>query len=656
MVFRWQNLGRNPGRSTGQLPSVLWLWLITAAILTSASPAHSIASTACLPAARNKPAQTDARPAPAISYTLGIDARRPRHFKVHMTAPRTSPRSVEFAIPAWTPGYYQILHYESSIDTVRAQDETGRTLSVSHPSVRVWSVATTKASGRTISLDYDVAGSDKGLGFFGCMLDNTRKSGYINGAGAFMYIEGLTNVPVSLTLELPSGWKNAVPLDPAGANSYLAASYDDLIDSPLQLGAFDSFSFQVAATPFRCIVAGNRLANRTKVTHALASIASEAIAVFRSVPFRQYFFIFHIGEAGFTGGLEHRNSTVIHLDDPIADGDDDEFLTTSAHELFHAWNVKRIRPVGLGPFDYSQTVRTPSLWFAEGVTDYYADLLPVRAGLRAPEWFAEQMVQHIRQLDTTASRLRVTLEQASSRAWEGQSEGFGGLSYYLKGGLVGCFFDLHIRAETHGERSLDDVMRELDRTFGARGVPYPPTALLETISRAAGRDQSTLYRKYVSGTDEIAWNDVLPGAGFLLTRQADGYLGASFGPVKPDDETDDREEGDRPAVVERVDADYPAAAMDLRPGDQLLEIDGRQVDFGLVGAIVRSLPAGVPVRILVKRHGRVLALLGHAGTQYSHHVLLLRPDDVRYPESRRTLQNLFGPHGNAVATALKNQR
>ena len=202
--------------------------------------------------------------------------------------------------------------------------------------------------------------------------------------------------------------------------------------------------------------------------------------MFGSVPFRQYAFIFHIGEEGFEGGLEHRSSTVIHLEDTLADGNDDEFLATCAHELLHAWNVKQIRPEGLGPFDYSRIVRTPSLWFAEGVTDYYADLIPVRAGLRTPDWFTQQLVQRIARLDSTVARGQVTLEQASLHAWEGQSEGYAGLSYYIKGSLAGAFFDLRVRELSGGERSLDDVMRSMDEMYGQRDVPYP--------SRGARRD------------------------------------------------------------------------------------------------------------------------------------------------------------------------
>jgi predicted metalloprotease with PDZ domain len=584
----------------------------------------------------------DAAPAgPSVVYNLRVDPMRPHRYSIRVTAPRPEAPTLDFAIPAWTPGYYQIMHFENGIDSVRARDETGRALAVSHSARRLWTVSTSGAIGRTISLTYDVAGSDKGYGFFGSMLDSRRQIGYINGPSAFMYIPTLMQASVTLTVSMPVQWRCATPLRLIGSSVYTARNYDELVDSPIQLGDFDSFEFAVGAIPFRCILVGDRHVDAARVSAALARIAHEAIGVFGSAPFKQYLFFFHIGDAGFAGGLEHHDSTVIHLDDPIADGNDDEFLTTAAHELFHAWNVKRLRPAGLGPFDYDQAVRTPSLWFAEGVTDYYADLLPVRAGLRSTAWYAQQLVDRIRQLDSTPARVRVTLEQASRQAWEGQSEGFGGLSYYLKGSLVGCFFDLRIRIASHGDRCLDDVLRDLYHVYGQHDHAYPDGALLEALNRVSRLDMTADYRKYVAGVEDIAWNEVLPQAGYRLYRQADGYLGVSFVPDKPEDETDDRDVTDRPAIVQRIEADYPAARMDLRTDDRIVTIDGRPVNYGLAGAVIRSLPAGVPVRIVVERHGRTLELLGETTTQYSHETLGFEPIGAMTQTTGRILAGIF---------------
>jgi predicted metalloprotease with PDZ domain len=237
------------------------------------------------------------------------------------------------------------------------------------------------------------------------------------------------------------------------------------------------------------------------------------------------------------------------------------------------------------------------------------------------------------------------LEQASLQAWEGASEGYDGLSYYLKGGLVGFYLDLRLRNGTQGSMSLDDVMRELYETYGRRDLPYPATAIEAAIAKVSGLNLSHEYRRYVAGTDDIAWEEVLPQAGFRMTRQADGFVGASFMPSLPADETDESDETDRSAIVQRVEPGYPAAKMDLRPGDRLVAIDGKEVTYGVAGAMVRSLPAAVPIRFVVVRRGKTLELHGEVGTQYSHHTLTFAPHNEQTVQSRRILLDMFASRG-----------
>jgi predicted metalloprotease with PDZ domain len=608
-----------------------------------------IAASVCwqLPAAAS--AHSARRSSPTVDYFLSVNPQRPGHFTVRISVPVPTAPSVEFDIPAWTPGYYQILHFETGIDHVRAEDERGHSLHVSHTASRAWTVASDPGSGHRISLTYDVAGSDKGYGFFGSELNLKRETGYINGASALMYVVPLQQSPVTLALSMPDGWQCATTLSKRDASAFTAESYDELIDSPIQLGRFASFGFRVGNIPFQCVLVGDQRANQARIASTLARIAREAIGVFGDAPFRRYTYFFHIGEEGFFGGLEHHDSTVIHLEDPLAEGDDDEFLTTCAHELFHAWNVKHLRPMGLGPFDYAGIVRTPSLWFAEGVTDYYADLIPVRAGLRTPEWFTHQLLQRMQQLDSTPARTRVTLEQASNQAWEGNSEGVDGLSYYTKGSLVAFYLDLRIREITRGSKSLDDLMQGLDRDFGRRNRPYPIDAISVMLSAVASLDLSPEYRSLVAGTSDIGWNTVLPGAGLLLDRQADAFLGVSFVPEASPDEWDQTPDADRPALVQRVEAGFPAERMGLHAGDRIVSIAGRAATYGLAGALIRSLPAGAPVTIVVMRLGVATKVTGETGIQYSHHALKLLPDAQRTTTSRTLLNDLFSSRAQTVA-------
>ena len=668
---------------------------------------------------------------PSVSQsirTLQTPAEQPLHYAVSIHAPdptsgaangnpqlhvtikvtRTAQAPIDFAIPAWTPGYYQILHYENDIHNVSAQEATGRFLTVSHPSERVWRVESTALSSspsspataaapalRTfITLSYDVNAHDEGLGFFGTSLDLHNQHGYINGASALMYPVGHTQAPCTLSLDVPTGWQIATPMEPASPNliepgslslgntgasrkesntnspspndsgapnkgvsanspspseeraarrgvgvRFQAATYDEMIDCPLQLGKFDTLDFQESGVDFQCVVVGRQTSVSEGVRNSLQRITHAAIAVFGSAPFTRYRFIYHIGGGGFYGGLEHHNSTVIHLGTGLGSGANEDFLSVSAHEFFHAWNVKRLHPAALGPFDYAQPVRTSALWFAEGVTDYYAQLLLVRSGLKTRDWFWRDMLRRIEQLDHTPARVRVPLRDASTHAWEGGSEGFDGLSYYLKGSLVGLYFDLRLRALTHNRAGLDDVMRRLDAAYGSQNLPYPEDALAAAISAVAHQDLQMEYARLINSVEEIDWNPVLQSAGLQLQRDTAPFLGVRL--------AEEQGNGQPGALIETVEAGHAAARMGLRAGDRLLSVEGKSVSLANFSAVVHSLTPLGPVSLLVQRRGETFPLDGKVGTVYEHHRLMPLPVGQMSPaqqaEARELQTTLFAP-------------
>jgi predicted metalloprotease with PDZ domain len=376
--------------------------------------------------------------------------------------------------------------------------------------------------------------------------------------------------------------------------------------------------------------------DRARLIAALSRIAHAGIQLFGSTPFRRYLFFYHVGGGGFYGGLEHRSSTVIHMGDPIRGAGEDGFLTTTAHEFFHAWNVKRLRPAVLGPFDYTQPVHTGALWWAEGVTDYYAQLLLVRAGLRSRDWFLKVFTDRIAELDTTPARVRVTLEEASRNAWEGGSIGYDGLSYYLKGSLVGFYFDLRLRELTGGRKSLDDVMRALDARYGRHDIGYPEEGLLNTLNDVARADLTTEYTRYVRGTDEIYWDRVLTQAGLSLHRDRVAYLGVRLvnAPPPPDNTTP-------PAIVESVLPGFAAANMALQAGDKILRINGTAVTAGTLGDLVRALPPIRPLTLDIERDNAPLTLNGDSGLAYINHALTVLPEGQIPDSARRLRASLF---------------
>jgi len=598
------------------------------------------------PLARALPT-TPVRPAQPISYSLTTEDAKSGLFQVQITLPVAGSHPIDFAIPAWTPGYYQILHYEAKIENVSAHDGTGSVLTVAHPSPRIWEV-TPHSPNTPLFLMYSVHADDQGQGFFGSTL--TQTTGYVNGASAFMLVTGQSSLPINLSVNLPLGWHIASPLSESGGrvqpdsnlHRFRAENYDELIDCPLQFGLFDAAEFRQDGVDFHCIFVGKHEADKRQITAKLAQTVHAAIRVFGNAPFHHYYFIYHIDNGSeFYGGLEHRNSTVIHLGAPLHAGDDDDFLVTSAHEFFHAWNVKRIRPEGLGPFDLSQPVRTPSLWFAEGVTDYYASLLPYRAGLRSRDWFLKDLEGRIAELDSTSARVRVSLALASNNAWEGMSAGFDGLNYYLKGSLVGFYFDLRIRELTQGAKSLDDVMRLLDARFGSHDRAYTDSDLLAAINAVSQSDLAAEYRSYIHATDEIAWEEPLRKGGLLLHREAQSALGIHLdGNAKPDASPLSHDAQLPLAIVDTVEQGLSGAAMGLQAGDRILKLNSEAVTLTSLVPMLHKLPPHSPITLLVQRGDRQITLTGKTDMQFSNHRLTSLPEAQQTPDSLRILEGL----------------
>ena len=433
----------------------------------------------------------------------GIDFQ-PTNKQVQVTIQLDSPNKVEtFRIPAWSPGYYQIAKYQDGLSNVEAKATDGLNLSVTSDGPRAWKVQDPEL--KPYTLTYSVAGNDPGLGFFGTAVHD--QDGFVNGASAFMNVDGRIKEPAHLRILTPPGWDVATPLDPGVDGDLVANGYDELIDSPIQAGRFVRKTFVAGGIPFQVIYVspdGQIRADLDAETDRFSKLVTPALALFDGAPFKRYTFYIHLAPGSFSGGLEHRACTVIDIQNSRPFLIDD----LATHEYFHAWNIKNIRPAVLGPFDYTKEVRTDNLWFGEGVTDYYAKLTAYQSGLDDVQWLYEQLTQELAILQHSRSRSKYTLAQASRGAWEGESEGLGDLSYYDKGLLVGLVLDSEIRDATHGEKSLDDVMRLL---FDEHHLPLPGYAegeIREKVNLIAGVDMSSVYDTMVYTTKEMPFKEL----------------------------------------------------------------------------------------------------------------------------------------------------
>lgn len=459
-----------------------------------------------------------------------------------------------FHMPAWAPGFYFILNFQDKVSDVHATNSDGQEMRFRKDGGR-WIVANPSQGG--VTLKYTVAGDDAGMGFFRVHVG--PRDCFVNGAGAFMYAEDRKSEPCHLKLTVPNGWRSATAMDPedaVGSGSTVAKTgYDEFIDNPIQMGIFERRDFKVEGLPFSLVVASNDniTADLDRTVERLKLCSAPAIKLFGKAPFTHYLYIIHLSVGDFGGGLEHRASNVI----AIPNTDSIQLDELGTHEYFHAWNVKQIRPKVLGPFDYTKPVRTGNLWFSEGVTDYYAYITAHRARIKPDSWLLDSLSRQIQELQAGKTRFTMTVENCSREAWQNGFGTVGDLSYYTKGLVAGLIFDSAIRAQTQGEKSLDDVMRLLFDRYHLPQPGFEEDALRSTISEVAGTDLGPLYDRMIRTTEELPYSQ-LERLGLRL--RSSGMQAAGYGFETAD------------GFVTNLSSD--AADAGLREHDKLIEIDG----------------------------------------------------------------------------------
>lgn len=450
-----------------------------------------------------------------VEYTLqpDIPAETVR-VAIHVDSPGTDP---EFRLPAWCPGWYVLTSTQKEISDVRATDASGAELKVTTKDAHGWVVA--NPSGGAVVLSYRVLGDEEALGFDRVHVD--KRTAFVNGPATFMYWEGHIKDAVTLKLTLPENWDVATPLEPAGENTYSAADYDEFIDSPIQMGAFERRAFKVDNIPFEAVyVSPNPPASQDLdyETTRLRQLCAPAMRMFGTQSFKHYTIFIHMAAGMYDSGLEHRACCVLSVPNSKPLGID-ELVT---HEFFHAWNVKQIRPKVLGPFDYTRPCRTHTLWFLEGVTDYYSNIHVYRSGLGNEDRLFASMATAISTLQHSSARRQVTLEDACYNAWEHGGFGYGDMSYYTKGQVVGFIFDAAIRQATGGAKSLDDVLRALYDKYKSPKPGYEENGILAAINEVSGQDMTALYHDMLQSTEELPY-EFLRGMGLRVQAPGSQY-------------------------------------------------------------------------------------------------------------------------------------
>jgi predicted metalloprotease with PDZ domain len=504
---------------------------------------------------------------------------------LRFTAPVDHPRVL---LPVWRPGRYLRQDYAANVREWSA--------TMSKESLHVWRVEARAGEEVTVRYRYYAGVLDAGSSF----LDPDEA--YWNGSNLFLLVEGLRGEECRLTVDVPEDWQVEIQLPRGEDGAFVARDYDHLIDSPgVAAGRMTTHAFDEGGAGIRLVFRGDEGIDTSQYVQPMRAIARSQAALFGGLPFAEYRFLFHVGDRWH--GVEHEDSCSIVVRRQVllgtGPGDDgyDHVLSISSHELFHAWNVKRMLPAAFLPYDYWRETPTRLLWVMEGVTSYYGELTLVRAGIWDERRYVKHLQEEIETLESSTARGHLSLAQASFDGWLASPTHMHDLanafySFYNKGEVVAMLLDLTIRERSGGARSLDDVMRLLWAEYaqGRRGMEED--AFERAVARVA--DVGDFFARYVEGTEPLPYDQVLGSAGLAVTiaPRTEAGLGAKLRV----------QEG--LLVVDTVYRGGAAMAAGLLAGDELVAIDGtRTTTESVVGSALRGLRPGASAEVLVSRAG-----------------------------------------------------
>jgi len=546
-----------------------------------------------------------------ISYTLRFPAPQTHYVEVEARIPADGRSGIELMMAVWTPGSYLVREYARTVEGISAATEAGEPLPIEKTVKNRWRIETRRSS--RVVVRYRVYSREMSV------RTNFVDSGFalINGAATFVTLAGGERRPYEVRLELPPQWKvSASPLPhlPTGEeHAYRADDFDALVDSPLYAGNARVYPFEVAGKPHLLVNEGeDAIWDGPRSAADAEKIVRAQVALWGVAPYPRYVFFNLLTESG--GGLEHKNACTLMSSRWRARTHEGylDWLGLVSHELFHAWNGKRLRPVELGPFDYEREVYTRSLWAVEGITSYYGDLILHRAGFSTPKEYLKGLSKAIESVQTTPGRLVQSLDESSFDAWikfyrRDENTSNSGVSYYTKGEVVAFLLDARIRRATGGRRSLDDALHLAYQRFsGERG--YRPEELRKVFEEVAGTGLGGWLERVVDSVEELDYAEAL------------GWYGLRFGEEPEKKEAGEPQElpagwlgldaevqGGR-LTVTGVKRGTPAYEAGVNVGDEILAIGDDRVPPEGLEARLKFYRPGEKASLLVARRDRLTRL------------------------------------------------
>jgi predicted metalloprotease with PDZ domain len=526
------------------------------------------------------------------NYTVSLINPERHLIEVQIVLPAGAPQC-QLQLPVWN-ALYQIRDFAQYVNWVRAKDRAGHALPIIQMDKSRWQITGTQ-DGAVI--EYQIFVDSPGP--FGAQLNSHHA--FLNLAQILMYPVDARDSPLTIRFtQVPPGWRIATPLR-ANSDTFEADSYDHAVDSPVEIGNFQGADFEEGGARYQVVVDAQPADfDMAKITAMLHKIVAAATSWMDDRPFDRYMFLYHFPQGPAGGGMEHAYSTAIAVNADVLAKSPEALASVTAHEFFHLWNVKRIRPQALEPVDYTHENYTRSLWFSEGCTSTAADFIQLRGGLLNERQFENDLAGEIAELQHRPAHLTQSAEESSLDAWlEGDPyyrRPERSISYYNKGELLCVALDLAVREASHGQASLREVFQWMNDNYAKKQMFFPDSDGVRRAAEAVSHaDLEWFFAKYVSGTDEIPWNDFFRGVGLRLTQSTTTTADAGFIASR---------NFDAPLTVTAVMEGSNAEIAGLQVGDIILEINGKAAGQESSESTARLNPGDtITVKIRTTRSG-----------------------------------------------------
>jgi predicted metalloprotease with PDZ domain len=533
-----------------------------------------------------------------ISYSLKMHRPQNHYFQVEMQVEQVKQKTATVKLPVWAPGSYLVREFSRHLNQVKAYSLQGALLPITKKTKNAWEI---DLKGQTAFIvKYEVYAFE--LSVRTSFLDETH--GFVSGPSMFMYLDGHKETGGELLVQphpsfkrISTGLTQKSDVKQGNNQTFTFDNYDQLVDCPIEIGNQYEFDFEAAGVKHTVAMYGEGNFDPERLKEDMAKIVEEETKVVGVNPNKRYVFIVH-NVVGGDGGLEHCNSTVLSVDRWTYDGSNYiNFLNLVAHEYFHLWNVKRIRPIELGPFNYDQEVYTNYLWVMEGFTSYYDELILRRCGFYTQEEMAKKIQIAVNYVESSVGARVQPVAHASFDAWikayrPNENSSNTTMTYYSRGMIIASVLDAMIIKQSNGKECLDHLMKDLYQTYYVgKNRGFTDAEFKACLTKHTGQDMGEFFLKYIDGTE------VIPYSMYFLPLGVDV---SDVGGVKPVFGANVAEEGGK-VIIKSIRANSSAEDAGLSVNDEIIACMNYRVDKSMLDALMNGAAVGDEFELTISR-------------------------------------------------------